>query len=382
MLLYSKEKLEKTIAITAQDQNSKFIIPDDALTGNWLAVLKNPDGATEVNAMFSVTGNLYPDTSIRFDKSGYVLGGDLQIFYDDLPPGTTVLLKGSLDAVDVFSKTWENRAGAGIIPYTLPDSETYEVIQVYASKNGVILDSDLSIMSLGSDYILEGTVLNSVTNSPIFPGEICLNGVVKLLDEKGHYQISGPAGSHSVTVVSEGFHPASFDVTLSAPLTSRNFYLIPVTEETGGSIYGATANYDTGEPVGLALVEITNGVDSYQTISNSKSGRFSFSQIPDNSTWTIKASKSGYFSSSDSVNVSGATMHLCRLVSDGSGATPGDGSGVTPGDGSGSSSGSSTGSDRPGRVAAKNSMAEFEKIVPGLLGFIVFAIFLKTFEGL
>lgn len=375
--LYSKSRLEKTISITSQDQNSKYVIPDDALSESWLVQLIAPDGSTETAVSFSVLGNLYPDTALKFERDAYTIDDKVRIFYDDLPPETTVLLRGSrADPTKVFEKQWDDRTGTGTLTYQLTGQDI-QYLEVWASCQGSVLASDLVRVSQGSDYILSGAVYDALSNVPLPGVMIGLSGDMHYTNEAGRYSLTLPAGSNYIQLFKDGYHSDSLNLTLSNPTTSRNWYIIPVTSETGGTLYGATANYADGSPVGSVYVRIYNESDgtSHSMLTKSSTGYYSFDSLPIGSTWTLEASKTDYDNYKATVTVSGETLHLVRMISEN--YDPNAPPVSTPGDGTGSS----TTTDRPSRAAARESLNWLEETIPSLVKLVV-VIFMMALMGM
>jgi len=371
--LYSKSGLEKTISITSQDQNSDYIIPDDALSESWLVQLIAPDGSTETAVSFSVLGNLYPDTALKFERDAYTIDDKVRIFYDDLPPETTVLLRGSrADPTKVFEKQWDDRTGAGTLTYQLTGQDI-QYIEVWASCHGSVLASDLVHVSRGSDYILSGAVYDALSNVPLPGVMIGLSGDMHYTDEAGRYSLTLPAGSNYIQLFKDGYHSDSLNLTLSNPTTSRNWYLIPVTSETGGTLYGATANYADGSPVGSVYVRIYNESDgtSHSMLTKSSTGYYSFDSLPIGSTWTLEASKTDYDNYKATVTVSGETLHLVRLVPEDY-----DPNALPANDGDSSTTGTTSTDERPSRAAARESLNWLEGTMPSLIKFVVVVFFM------
>lgn len=377
--IYSKSGLEKTISITSQDQNSNYIIPDDALSGSWLVKLIAPDGSTETMVSFSVLGNLFPDMALKFEKDAYIIDDKVRIFYDDLPPETTVLLRGSrAGPTKVFEKQWDDRTGAGILTYQLTGQDI-QYLEVWASCQGSVLVSDFVLISHGSDYILSGAVYDSATNVPLPGCQIGVNGNFKYTDDAGRYSLTLPAGNNEIYLSVDGYHTQNNNITLSTPTTSRNWYLVPITNATSGMIYGATANYADGSPVGSVYVRIYNESDgiSYSMLTKSSTGYYSFDSLPIGSTWTLEASKTDYDNYKATVTVSGETLHLVRMISENydPNAPPiNDPGSSTP------STGSST-DERPSRAAARESLNWLEGIMPSLVKLVV-VIFVMALMGM
>lgn len=355
--------------VTFANGTHYFAIPSDTLSGTALIALKSPTGATLAYKIIDVVG-VGAASSIELDKDTYLNTDKISIFYDALPLNTDILLQGSLNGVITIEQSWI-KTGSGILSYQLPgDNLTY--LSVIAANEGELLAEDHARVAYGEDYVLYGSVYDSFTQTPIEGAEVNLQGVIVYSDGAGRYSIPTSPGSKSLTVNTEGYNTHYETVALTQVTTLKNIYLVPLSESTGetGLIYGACSDYETGQSIETAYIQISNttGV-TFSALGRSSTGAYIFEDLPNGSTWTLKASKTGYDNYQQQITVNGSTFQLIRLVSqDYGGSTPSE-------DDDGDSTDSST-DDRPSRVAAKDSLTWLEETMPGLVKLAVLVFML------
>ncbi|MDD5050084.1 MAG: carboxypeptidase-like regulatory domain-containing protein, partial [Methanoregulaceae archaeon] len=376
-----------TFPITSSDTSISYTIPTSATPGTWLATIQDTSTNKEL-AMerFIIFNPLYSDLGVHFDRDAYTIDDQVRISYKDLPPGTTVLLRGSRgsrgeDPTKVFEKQWNDRIGSGKLSYQL-SGQDINYLEAWASLDGSILGYDFVHIAQGTDYILSGAVYDAQTNVPLPGVMIGISGNMHYTDDAGRYSLTLPAGLNEIYLSVDGYHSQNYNLTLSNPTTSRNWYLVPVTSATGGTLYGATANYADGSPVESAYVRIYNeSGTSRSMVTKSGSGYYSFDELPNGSTWTILASKTDYDNYQATVTVIGETLHLVRLVPEDYDPN------APPANEDDSSTGSSTGSsttstdERPSRASARESLNWLEETIPGLIKVVVF-VFLMALMGM
>ncbi|KKH49776.1 hypothetical protein EO93_01820 [Methanosarcina sp. 1.H.A.2.2] len=305
-------------------------------------------------------------STIELDKSTYLNTDKISIFYDALPPSTDIRLQGSLNGVITLEQSWI-KTGSGILSYQLPgDNLTY--LSVIAANEGELLAEDHARVAYGEDYVFYGSVYDSYTQTPIEGAEVNLQGVIVYSDGAGRYSIPTSPGSKSLTVNTTGYNTHYETVSLTQVTTLKNIYLVPLSESTGetGLIYGACSDYETGQSIETAYIQISNttGV-TFSALGRSVTGAYVFEDLPNGSVWTLKASKTGYDNYQQQITVNGSTFQLIRLVSqDYGGSTP-------PGDDDGDST-----DDRPSREAAKDSLTWLEETMPGLVKLAVLVFML------
>ncbi|AKB35524.1 hypothetical protein MSSAC_0934 [Methanosarcina siciliae C2J] len=355
---YSINSLEKTVA---------HAIPLSTPVGRGTVILRNPSGGIVDYEYFDVYGGVSADASINLDKNAYVNTDAVKISYNDLPSGTTILFRGSDGDEYLIDKSW-TKSGSGILSYEL-GGESLKSVMVYAVYSGTILDSDTATVAYGDNYAIYGTVYDANTLAPISGATVNIAGQVKYTDEVGRYDMTVSAGTQSISSTADGYNTYSSTINIISVSTQKNIYLVPVTpsEEGFGAIYGACADYETGAAIETAYIQISNssGV-TYSALGRSSTGSYIFEGIPNGSTWTLKASKTGYDNYQKEITVNGSTFHLIRLVSQDSSSTSGD---YEDGDST------ETTTERPGREAAKNAMKEFEALVPGLISLVGIKVF-------
>jgi hypothetical protein len=372
--IYPKGSTTVTFPISSSDISISYTIPNTATPGTWLATIQDTATKEEL-AMehFIVYNPHYADSSVHFEREAYTIDDQVRIIYKDLPPGTTVLLRGSREGpTKVFEKQWDDRIGAGTLTYQL-SGQNINHLETWASLDGSILGYDLVQIAQGTDYILSGAVYDALSNVPLPGCQIGVNGNFKYTDEAGRYSLTLPAGSNYIQLFKDGYHSDSLNLTLSNPTTTRSWYLVPVTSATGGTLYGATANYADGSPVGSVYVRIYNESDgtSHSMLTKSSTGYYSFDSLPIGSTWTLEASKTDYDNYKATVTVSGETLHLVRLVPEDY-----DPNALPANDGDSSTTGTTSTDERPSRAAARESLNWLEGTMPSLIKFVVVVFFM------
>jgi hypothetical protein len=241
-----------------------------------------------------------------------------------------------------------------------------------AAYDGQLLDSDAATVASGDDYVIYGTVYDANTLAPISGATVNVAGSVKYTDDAGRYEITVSAGTQSISSTADGYNTLSTTIDIISVTTQKNIYLVPVTssEEGFGAIYGACADYETGQAIGTAYIQISNSTGvTFSALGRSSTGAYIFEDLPNGSVWALKASKTGYDNYQQQITVNGSTFQLIRLVSlDYGGSTP-------PGDDDGDNTDSST-DDRPSREAAKDSLTWLEETMPGLVKLAVLVFML------
>ncbi|WP_440944967.1 hypothetical protein ACSAZL_12465 [Methanosarcina sp. T3] len=367
----SSDDLE-SYTISDTEELISYLVPEDSVSGTGVVILRNPSGAKVAYEYFEVVGGVGGNSEISFDKSAYTNSDKVSITYSNLPAGCQVQLTGTKagSSAKTISETY-TKTGSGIFYYQL-SGEDISSLYVVAAYDGELLDSDSATVASGDDYVIYGTVYDANTLTAIEGASVAVGGSVVYTDDAGRYDMTTSAGTKNLVVGADGYNTLSTTIDILSISTLKNIYLVPITASEGetGIIYGACADYDTGEAIGTAYIQIANGSVSYSALGRSSTGAYMFEGLPNGSTWTLSASKTGYDNYQKTITVNGSTFHLIRLVSQTSGGS------TQPEDDDDSST------ERPGRQAARESMEEFEEVVPGLLGFVVFAVFIKIIEGL
>ena len=357
------------ITISTDSSNIYFDVPADSPSGTGVIILRNPAGTKIEYGYIEVIGGIGADASVSFGASGYGNTDTLDIWYSGLPSGALIYLQGSLHGINDF-EIYNSKTGEGIMYYTLTGQEINSV-SVYISYDGEILDRDQADIAYGSDYVCYGSVYDAATGATIDGAAVNIGGMVSYADH-GHYSVgSRSAGVNTYYVSADGYTPLSGNVTLATLATQKDFYMVS-TSLTGGSgaLYGVTSDISTGAALSSAYISITNGTASYQALGRTATGYYLFDGLPDNSTWTLSATKTGYDNYQTSVTIDGSTFQLIEMVPIGYGAP------TQPTDPADSTSTTTT-TDRPGRDAARSTMEEFEESMPAVLGLIPLVLFFK-----
>jgi len=354
--------------ISGDSVNVYFSIPSNSVSGRGVVILRDPTGNKIDYEYFDVVGGVGGDSEISFDEQAYVNTDKVGIWYSDLPAGCQVQLTGTKagSSTKVINKIY-TKSGTGVFYYQL-SGEDISSLYVVAAYDGELLDSDAATIASGDDYVISGTVYDANTLAPISGASVGVGGWVKYTDEVGRYDMSVSAGTKNLVVGADGYNTLSTTIDIISVSTQKNIYLVPITTSEGdtGIIYGACADYDTGQAIETAYIQISNssGV-TYSALGRSSTGAYIFEGLPNGSVWTLKASKKGYDNYQQQITVNGSTFHLIRLVSQDNGSS-------TSGDDDDSST--ETNTERPGREAAKDAMEEFEALAPGLIGLVVIKV--------
>ncbi len=174
-----------------------------------------------------------------------------------------------------------------------PNTSTQITVTVGQTLNGVDFTMSPNPSSV-SGVITQtgGALLGDATIS---------NGTVSTLSlGTGNYQLSLPAGTHTLTVTKSGFiTPATVTVSLThgQSLSGINFQLSPNAATITGSVLSA------GLPLANASVTAVSGTQSY-TVTSDGNGQYQFNIQP--GTWILQASKSGFEQSAPDTTVVGA----------------------------------------------------------------------------
>ncbi|WP_440947888.1 hypothetical protein ACSAZL_06485 [Methanosarcina sp. T3] len=364
----------ETYSITTDEQMVNYPIPSDSVSGTGVVILRNPSGGKVAYEYFEVVGGVGGDSEISFDKSAYTNTDKVAITYSDLPAGCQVQLTGTKagSSTKVISEIY-TKTGSGVFYYQL-SGEDISSLYVVAAYDGELLDSDSATIASGDDYVIYGTVYDANTLTAIEGASVAVGGTVQYTNDAGRYDMSVSAGTKNLVVGADGYNILSTTIDIVSVSTLKNIYLVPITASEGetGIIYGACADYDTGQAVETAYIQISNGSITYSTLGRSSTGAYIFEGLQNGSVWTLSASKTGYDNYQKEITVNGSTFQLIKLVSQDSSSTSGDD------DDSSTSSTDST--DRPSREAAKESLTWLEETMPGLIKLVV-VIFICALVG-
>ena len=367
--------LKQTYEIDAVENNSVlYSFSPSATSSTYLAQLIAIDsttGETDVLAMDTTSFTASDDTySIEFDDSTYRVGDTMKIYYSDLPAGSSIYLRGTdSSSTTVYSKTW-SVSGTSYVSLTIPNN-TVESYTAYALHDGYILDYDVSeVIQSESEITVYGVVYDAQSGATIENAHILINGTGPLSNEVGRYSTIIEAGSYPLVVSASGYNTQSYSSVSFMVDTNRNFYMSPVSSSSTSStasLYGAVRNYETGAALEGAMLTVANSTGFTKTTFTSSTGFYDISGLLNNSSYSVYSSLDGYDSYYNaSITVTGTTWLEFSLVDED----------YSLGTGSGDSTGTTT--DRPGRAGAEETLANLEEVVPGLIMFVVFFVFMNV----
>lgn len=150
---------------------------------------------------------------------------------------------------------------------------------------------------------INGTVIDADTQEPIAGVDITVNGKHITTGPDGSYTFNVTAGNYTINVTKEGYFSDSKQVTAIAWQTqTTDFSIIKYC-----IITGFVTDSETGEPLEAATVT-ANG---YQN-TTATDGTYSF--IIEAGTYTLNATKDGYYWSSTSVTVNPGDIHTANFT--------------------------------------------------------------------
>lgn len=158
---------------------------------------------------------------------------------------------------------------------------------------GLAFSSDLMVEEIGpTQGTISGMVMDARTGGKL-QGTLTFAGVpvdtVRSDPVTGYFEVDVPPGSIPITVMVEGYEPASATIVLEAGQNVvKDFQMRP--EAAAGMITGTVIDAETGEPV-MASISVT-GPEEPVGVECNEDGVFQF-EAPEG-TWTIKAEHEDY----------------------------------------------------------------------------------------
>lgn len=384
-----------TYTLTSSDVSLKFTIPETARGGSFVIYLKDSNGLTKSGVQYNclASGGL---TSLKIDKTVYAPGDTVKISYSNMPENTQISMRLQKGNALITSNSWNGVSGSGVVSYQLSSSNADNFLVSAISGNTALGQTTGTIIS--GIYYLSGHIIDPSSGSTIPGANISIGSSSTTSDINGAFNFSVPAGWQDLSITKTGYQANLNKVNIVYPIATQDFYVVKSYSGSGHSLYGLVTDYYTGAPVSSAYISLKQGSITHNLFSYTNTGYYIQDSEDMTGNWTVTVSKSGYYTSTQIVSVSGDTYNQIILTptkysstgdtgsSDGSGGEDGsEGSGS--GSGSGSSSSGSTDAatidstgvsqDRPGREAAKNSLEQFEEIVPGLLGLVIFRVVME-----
>lgn len=388
-----------TYDLTASEQTQKFTLPSTARGGSFVIAILDNYGGVRAGKQYNVlaSGGI---TDVSLDKTVYAPLDVVKISYSNMPSGTTITIRVQNGNSQVSTNSWAGVAGSGVLTYTLPSSTADNFIVTAVSGNTALGQTTGTIIS--GIYYLSGNIVNPSDGSLIPGATITVGTATTISDLNGHYNFTVPAGWQALTVSKIGYMTNSNKVNIVYKVATQDFYLVKTYSGNGHSIYGLVADYYTGAPVSSALITLKQGSTTHTLFSYTGSGYYAYDAEDMTGNWTVTVTKSGYYTYTGTVTISGDTYKQINLTptkfsatgdtgsTDSSGGSSSGGSGgsgsITNGGTSGSTDASTidtTGvsQDRPGREAAKGAMEELEQTIPSLIGITVVMAFIKLISS-
>lgn len=294
------------------------------------------------------------------------------------------------------SNTWNAVQGSGVLTYSLTSSSADNFIVTAISGNTALGQTTGTIIS--GIYYLSGNIVDPSDGSLIPGATVTVGTATTISDTNGHYNFTVPAGWQALTVSKTGYMTNSNKVNIVYKVATQDFYLVKTYSGSGHSIYGLVADYYTGAPVSSALITLKQGSTTHTLFSYTGSGYYVYDAGDMTGNWTVTVTKSGYYTYTGTVTISGDTYKQINLTptkfsatgdtgsTDSSGGSGSDSSGSSGSITNGGTSGSTDAStidttgvsqDRPGREAAKGAMEELESTVPALIGILLVRVLME-----
>lgn len=331
---YCDAELMKSIGVVYESQNSYYKIPYDTPSSDWLVELADGYGDVKAQEGFSVYGASVGGASIRFDKPSYTADEDVGLFYESLPPDSTIYLHGktSVNGDSVFTKKWTGKSGSGTLVYSpVSEGSLFYYVNVYDDE---LLICHATAEVVGGESILYGYVsdafssvyLSGVNVTIEMPGEDLT--LFAITDSSGRYEFRGlPWGYYEFYVNHSGYQVyENIGDVIDSSTFRDDVRLMPLSSGGGPAIYGMVLDSE-GDPLGGVVVEAKSVSDPsvvYTALTGFNGGYdFSDHDFVNGTQWILLGSKDGYYSDSLTVTISGTTLTGLTLVS----VTSGD---ITP----------------------------------------------------
>jgi hypothetical protein len=363
----SSGTLLQTYEVDGEIKSYYYTIPE-TLTSNYLFVyLVDPDGDVVDFEQIKILNNA-ADPSLTLDKDTYTNNDTMYVYYYYMPIGTKLTATFYYNGDSVRSSTVTLNDVVGSEAFTIGGTVADLVfIEAYDDDTDEVYASATANILRGS-YRISGKVYDAETGAPVSGATIISEGFSATTNSLGEYSANTFPGSINITVAATGYEDLHSAAYVTSVNTVKNFYLVPTSVSgTGSSLYGSVTDYYNGSALSGCYVRLQNGSVSYSALTTSK-GYYSIEKSDLSGTWTVSVSKTGYDTYSSSVLISGDTYLGVRLVPTG-GATADPDSTADDDDSS-----SNTSTDRPGREAARESMEQFEALVPALIVLVVIKV--------
>jgi hypothetical protein len=382
--------------LTSTESSIQFKLPSTARGGSFVISLSDPYGGVKAGVQYYV---LVSEglTDLSIDKTVYSPSDVVKIKYSNMPQNTVLTIKTLKGNTPQNSYSWNYISGSGVLTYQLT-SDGSDTFIVSAISGTTQLGQTTGTIKSGI-YYLSGSIVDPSDGSLIPGASIIIGSASTVSDINGHFNLSVPAGWQSISITKTGYQSNINKVNIVYPVATQDFYLVKSYSGNGHSLYGLVTDYYTGAPVGSALITLKQGATTHTLFSYTGSGYYIYDAEDMAGNWTVTVTKTGYYTSIQTVTISGDTYKQIILTpttysstgdtgsTDSSGGSDSDSSGsITNGGTSGSTDASTidtTGvsQDRPGREAAKGAMNELEQTIPSLIGITVVMAFIKLISS-
>lgn len=369
------QNIKRTDNLGTASGTYSYTFPSNSITSTWIAQILATNIATNQTTILATAGTKFTGQdiySISWSEDVYAYGDTMQISYSNLPTNTLIYVEGSKyvtnpagyrDTEVVYTNSY-TRTGSGTITFTTPSS-TATNYMVLANYNNYTLGRDYCQVAAGENMVyLTGVVRDAETGARIEGAFVTLDNLGPYTNELGAYSILKQKGVYELDVSADGYRSYRQSISLYSN-TVNDVYLSPAQFE--GNLYGTITDYRTGSALSGVLVTVKNSTATKTTFTSS-TGFYSINGMVNGTVYSVTATLDGYDPyANKSVTMDQVTWIDIKLVPKG---YTGPGSGTDTG----------TTGERPGRAAARNSLAELELTVPGLIVFIVFVVFLTVMK--
>lgn len=363
-----------TYDVISDDQTKTWTIPSDAQGGSFFAYFRDNNDNVVAYDSFEITAPL-GSTSLTLDKSTYENNDTVKITYKYLPEDSDITLILRSGTTNTYTESWRDLSGSGVKTFPIAgragDSIYVKAVTPVDGGTNIVLKEVTAKILSGEGYI-SGKIYDSSTNTPVSGATITIGGSSTTSNSLGEYEMSVLMGTQPVTITKDGYNQYAGQVLVHSLSSTKNFYLVKSISTGSDTLYGTITDYYTGAPLTSTYIQIKNGSTVLSALSHSKTGNYLFDQDSLAGEWEVTVTKTGYDTHTRIVTISGDTYLGIRLVPVGGSPVPGDEDQTDP-----STPGGTTPTDRPGREAAKESMAMFETLVPGLIGIALLRVLME-----
>jgi hypothetical protein len=293
--------------------------PTDLPAGEFTAIIEACDNADPANCL---TGFVYSFTVSESETTYYIISGNVTL------EGTTDY-SGVSVSDPAFPGVSATTSATGDYVITAPDAGTYNLV---ASKAGYTTSDPVAVVLTESMPIVTGINFHLTASAPEMVslyGRVSLTGTPVPTDLSGSTVTAGTFGSSTtnvdgdymirtliptgerfhITVTHDGYDTYETDATLTSD-TEMNFSLARTVFYY--RVYGYFDLEDSADPTGIS---IRLGSSTRTTDGD---GYFEFTDVAGDGGYIFTASKAGYISYSETVDIDGDTEISGVLVPEGS----------------------------------------------------------------